>query len=64
QGSTAYVPQQAWIQNMSARQNIVFGSAYSEERYQRTVRACALVDDFAMLPAGDRTEIGERVSTY
>lgn len=31
-----------------------------EEYYQRVLDACALRQDLAMLPAGDKTEIGER----
>ena len=31
-------------------------------KYQDVVEACQLKSDFEMLPAGDQTEIGERVS--
>ena len=62
QGSTAYVPQQAWIQNLTAKDNILFGSELNEKKYQKVIRSCQLTDDFLMLPAGDKTEIGERVS--
>uniref|UniRef100_A0A8C3Y5K2 ABC-type glutathione-S-conjugate transporter n=1 Tax=Catharus ustulatus TaxID=91951 RepID=A0A8C3Y5K2_CATUS len=41
QGSLAYVPQQAWIQN-------------------QVIKACALLPDLKLLPAGDQTEIGEK----
>ena len=61
QGTVAYVPQQAWIQNMSLKNNILFGSTYNESRYQRVVEACALEPDFKILPGGDDTEIGEKV---
>ncbi|MGH0122150.1 UNVERIFIED_CONTAM: hypothetical protein FKN15_042921 [Acipenser sinensis] len=60
QGSVAYVPQQAWIQNATLRDNIVFGQERKERWYQRVVEACALVDDLEILPAGDETEIGEK----
>ena len=59
-GSISYVPQQAWIQNESVRNNITFGNEYSEEKYNRIVDACALKSDFGILAAGDETEIGER----
>ena len=59
----AYVPQQAWIQNSSLRHNIVFGQERREAWYQRVVEACALQPDLEILPAGDETEIGEKVST-
>ncbi|KAK1162808.1 multidrug resistance-associated protein 1-like isoform X3 [Acipenser oxyrinchus oxyrinchus] len=60
QGSVAYVPQQAWIQNATLRDNIVFGQERKERWYQRVVEACALVPDLEILPAGDETEIGEK----
>ncbi|XP_063229527.1 ATP-binding cassette sub-family C member 3-like [Bacillus rossius redtenbacheri] len=59
-GSVAYVPQQAWIQNAPLRDNIVFGQPLSNRRYYRVVDACALKQDFQMLPGGDQTEIGEK----
>jgi ABC-type multidrug transport system fused ATPase/permease subunit len=31
-GRIAYVPQQAWIMNASARDNILFGAPYNEDR--------------------------------
>ncbi|PVD27629.1 hypothetical protein C0Q70_12795 [Pomacea canaliculata] len=58
--SVAYVPQQAWIQNKTLRDNILFGKLFNEQRYQQVLRACALERDLAILPAGDMTEIGER----
>ena len=62
QGSVAYVAQQAWIQNLTVRENILFGQKLDVCKYQDTVEACELKEDFEMLPGGDETEIGERVS--
>ncbi|XP_069566366.1 multidrug resistance-associated protein 1 [Brachyistius frenatus] len=59
-GSVAYVPQQAWIQNSTLKDNIVFGQERREAWYQRVVEACALQPDLESLPAGDETEIGEK----
>lgn len=59
-GSVAYVPQQAWIMNATARENILFGLPHEEERYNRVVEACALTSDFDGFMSGDLTEIGER----
>eukprot|EP00117_Sycon_ciliatum_P013217 scpid14143/ scgid13961/ Multidrug resistance-associated protein 5; ATP-binding cassette sub-family C member 5; Multi-specific organic anion transporter C; SMRP; pABC11 len=59
-GSVAYVSQQAWIINASLRDNILFGAACDEERYQRVLSAAALQADLKILPDGDMTEIGER----
>jgi ABC-type multidrug transport system ATPase subunit len=46
--------------NASVRENIVFGHRWDPQFYNKTVKACALVDDFAILPDGDQTEVGER----
>ncbi|XP_026871524.2 multidrug resistance-associated protein 1 isoform X1 [Electrophorus electricus] len=59
-GSVAYVPQQAWIQNTTLRENIVFGQERRESWYHRVLEACALLPDLDVLPGGDATEIGEK----
>lgn len=59
----AYVPQQAWIQNATLKDNILFGSPLDEARYQQVLEACALLPDLQLLPGGDLTEIGEKVPT-
>ncbi|XP_045474208.1 multidrug resistance-associated protein 1 isoform X6 [Harmonia axyridis] len=59
-GSVAYVAQQAWIQNATLRDNILFGKTFDKDLYEKVVEACALNADLAMLPAGDQTEIGEK----
>ena len=61
QGSIAYVSQQAWIQNATVRDNILFSSELEVARYENVVDSCALKPDLEILPAGDLTEIGERV---
>ena len=57
----AYVSQQAWIQNATLQQNILFGQTLENSNYIRVIDNCALKQDFDMLPAGDQTEIGEKV---
>ncbi|XP_011616814.2 canalicular multispecific organic anion transporter 2 isoform X2 [Takifugu rubripes] len=59
-GSVAYVPQQAWIQNATLRDNILFGETYNEQKYCCVLEACALTADLEVLPGGDMTEIGEK----
>uniref|UniRef100_A0AAY4E0U5 ATP-binding cassette, sub-family C (CFTR/MRP), member 3 n=1 Tax=Denticeps clupeoides TaxID=299321 RepID=A0AAY4E0U5_9TELE len=59
-GSVAYVPQQAWIQNATLRDNILFGKPYVEQKYCSILEACALTPDLEVLPGGDQTEIGEK----
>ena len=60
----AYVPQQAWIQNATLRDNIIFGRNFESKRYHKVVKASALETDFDILPGGDMTEIGERVIVH
>lgn len=60
QGSVAYVAQQAWIQNATVRDNILFQKTMERERYNRTLDQCALQSDLNILPGGDLTEIGEK----
>lgn len=59
-GSVAYVAQVPWITNATVKENILFGSKYDPEFYQQTIEACALVDDLAILPDGDETQVGEK----
>ena len=61
QGLVAYVPQQAWIQNMSLKENILFSLPMDEERYSKVLEVCALLQDLNALPGGDLVEIGESV---
>lgn len=42
------------------KDNILFGQPYDEQRYDRVVHDACLEADFAMLPSGDMTEIGEK----
>ena len=57
----AYVPQQAWIQNATLKENVLFGKNSDDVRYQKAIEACALGPDLEILPGGDETEIGEKV---
>ncbi|KAF9956297.1 hypothetical protein BGZ65_002844 [Modicella reniformis] len=59
-GDIAYVPQQAWIINATVRENILFGTPFNQEKYDRIIYASGLKPDLEMLTAGDQTEIGER----
>ncbi|KAL9964380.1 hypothetical protein ACROYT_G028012 [Oculina patagonica] len=59
-GTVAYVPQQAWMQNATLRDNITFGKPFNSRVYQKVIDACALKTDLEILPGGDMTEIGER----
>ncbi|KAF1333300.1 Atp-binding protein, partial [Globisporangium splendens] len=56
----AYYSQQTWIQNLTVRDNILFGLPFDPEKYDRVVDACGLRPDFKQFLAGDMTEIGQR----
>ena len=56
----SYCSQSPWVVNDTLKGNILFGRTYDDERYNEVIKACALADDLAILPAGDMTEIGER----
>lgn len=60
QAPIAYVPQQAWIQNETVRQNITFIAKYEKAWYRKVIENCCMEPDLKLLPAGDLTEIGEK----
>jgi len=59
-GSYSYCSQQAWIQNATVRENILFGGEYNKELYDKVIECCALIPDLENFTNGDMTEIGER----
>ena len=59
----AYVPQTAWLQNDTIRQNILFYSPFNKARYDAVIDACALRPDLLASPFGDQTQVGERGSS-
>ena len=74
-GSISFVSQQAWIQNMSLKDNILFDATDKHPdasierrknsgkerrlRYNDVIDACSLTSDLEILSNGDATEIGE-----
>lgn len=59
-GAISYASQEPWLFTGTVRSNILFGQPYDRERYRQVVKKCALERDFALLPHGDRTIVGER----
>ncbi|CAH0477558.1 unnamed protein product [Peronospora belbahrii] len=58
-GRVAYYSQQTWIQNMTIRDNILFGLPYNKMTYDRVIFASGLLRDLKQFPGGDATEIGQ-----
>ena len=60
----AYVPQLAWIQHASLRENVLFQKEFREKFYWRVIEDCGLLPDLDILPRADFTEIGEKVRLH
>lgn len=59
-GTIGFVSQTSWLFSGTVRENILFGLPLYQERYDKVIHACALIEDFKLLPHGDQTFIGER----
>ncbi|KAL7135023.1 hypothetical protein ABFS83_11G065400 [Erythranthe nasuta] len=59
-GSKAFVPQSAWIQTGTIRDNVLFGKEMNRLLYEDVVEACALNHDIEMWADGDLCVVGER----
>ncbi|CAN0142706.1 unnamed protein product [Ectocarpus sp. 6 AP-2014] len=52
--------EEPWIQSGTIRENILFGRAMDQKRYDAVIRDCALERDLSLLPSGDQTGIGDK----
>ncbi|KAG2426904.1 hypothetical protein HXX76_012691 [Chlamydomonas incerta] len=59
-GSISYVPQNPWLQNLSLRDNVLFGEQFDENKYSDVIEACALTLDLQILSNGDHAMAGIR----
>ena len=59
-GNISYVGQEAWIQNNTIQNNILFYRPYDSTKYQTILDLCELNHDLESFPGGDLTEIGEK----
>ena len=59
-GNISYVGQEAWIQNNTIQNNILFYRPYDPIKYQMILDLCELKKDLESFPGGDLTEIGEK----
>ncbi|KAF4436891.1 ABC transporter [Fusarium austroafricanum] len=58
QAAIGYCEQIPFLKSGSIRENIIWHSVYSQERYEEVLDACLLRTDLDMLPEGDATTIG------
>ncbi|KAA0034219.1 putative ABC transporter C family member 15 [Cucumis melo var. makuwa] len=59
-GTKAYVPQSAWIQSGTVRENVLFGKEIDKHLYEDVLEACALNQDIKLWLDGDCSLLGER----
>jgi ABC-type multidrug transport system fused ATPase/permease subunit len=59
-GKLSLIEQKPWIQNMSIRDNILFGEELCPIRYNKVIQISQLGRDLDILDGGDLTEIGEK----
>jgi len=59
-GSIAYTSQKPWIQNLTIKENILFGLEFDKERYELAKKLSCLDDDLKILKHVDETMIGDK----
>lgn len=59
-GSRAYVPQSAWIQTGTIKENVLFGKDMDRGFYEEVLEGCALDRDIGLWADGELTMVGER----
>ena len=57
--SIAYCAEEPWLQNTTIRDNILFGNAYSSERFNQVVYCCGLQQDLEEFAEGDMKIVGD-----
>ncbi|PIA19162.1 P-loop containing nucleoside triphosphate hydrolase protein, partial [Coemansia reversa NRRL 1564] len=62
-GSTAYVGQIPWIMGSSLKENIMFGKAFDEALYTKTLAICCLEKDIDGMNERDSTVVSDQGTT-
>ncbi|EKE39242.1 hypothetical protein ENUP19_0252G0038 [Entamoeba nuttalli] len=57
-GKIGYVAQNAWVQNLTVHDNVVFGKKHDNDLYEKVVAACELRNDLENFPGADQMEVG------
>ncbi|DBA03050.1 TPA: hypothetical protein N0F65_003238 [Lagenidium giganteum] len=55
--NAAYCPQEHWLQTLTIKDNIMFGSAWDNTKYMQVLDACGLNEDLQLLAEGDLTRV-------
>ncbi|RKP01598.1 hypothetical protein CXG81DRAFT_6843, partial [Caulochytrium protostelioides] len=58
-GRCGYVPQEPWLLSETIQDNITFGLAYDEKRYNDVIRVTGLKDDFMVMTNGDHALVDD-----
>lgn len=59
-GNYAYISQEAFLQNETILNNIIFGKKFEREKFDHVLKICQMEPDLEILPGRENTEIGER----
>ena len=59
-GSVSYAPQSPWLCQTTIQDNIISSEPYDEKRYREIIHACALTQDFSVMPLGDQSPVAEK----
>ena len=59
-GKIAFVSQEAFLQNDTIRDNVVFGLPFDKAKFDECLDICQMGPDLEILPGREMTEIGER----
>ena len=62
-GNLAYVTQDSWIQSATFQDNVTFGTQFQKDKFERTLKVCALTNDLKLLANGRLTKIGDSRAT-